>query len=731
MDHPGLLETDLIPLSFSSSSSNLRIQMINKMSFFQAAKDFLDTIAQMKGEIRRTNSFSAKIENLEDRQMMTATGFESPLESEPSVISEVAPEIQVSAVSIRGVNIRINGQDGYISATRPEIKLSAGDYLEVVSVDLHVQDSIENPNGVFALEGYINKIDSQTGPSSIDYSDGRFSSPDSVLPVAFGDLSMSGVDGGWNVKDGWDRVTLSLTQYFENESSSEAMLSIKMQVGTPDFNFGDDVDDFADQPIAVGDEVNIVGSWFNSGEGRFHNYAEVDVFFENENTPSWVGVLVGNADHDGGVSGEFLFPTENGDQFTERWTPDKAGSYRIEFTVDPERLWNESNELDNRIRLEITVSEQASSVDIGNTGGGVVSQDRATGEGFIMYSKQEIDERFTDQKVYKGNADHFVNVRFHDGRWQYDTNDRYVDFEPASTDVLVASVDYSADKIKSLKGKNLQFNGIQLGFADGDLKFKANVWNGQKNYGDFGLTGTTISFHQNSESPVGFRRQLINASEQTEVGSLIGQLKASGGDSETTFQVVGGDQNKKIKVDKNGNVFLADKIDFKSQKSFHVLVEARNGDQVTVAEIVINVLDAPESDSVKLGNFGDGVAFNHRSIGESYIMYSIEDVHDRFTKRSPRDADAEHFIAVVHHEDSWHYEIKGRTVQFTPTDTDVLLAKIDFSDKSIEMLQGQNSKHEGIASGYASGDFKVMCSDWKGWSKHCRLQLSGSTLNLN
>ncbi len=705
--------------------------MTHKANFFQAAKDVLNTISEMESEIRGSTFFSSSFENLEDRQMMTATGFENIVESEPITFAEVAPEVQGSAATIDGVNIRINGQGEYISAVRPEIKLNAGDYLEVVSIDLNVSDSFENQSGVFALEGHISKIVSQTGPSSIDYSDGRFSTPDSALPVAFGDLSMSGVDGGWNVQNGWDRVTLNLVQYYGNESSGESTFHIKMQVGTPEFNFVDDFDNFADQPLAVGDEVNIVESWFNSGDGRFHNYAEVDVFFEAESIPSWVGVLVGNADQDGGVTGEFLFPTQNGDLFTERWTPDKAGIYRIEFTVDPENLWNESNELNNRIRLEVTVSKSASAVDIGNTGRGVVRQDRATGEGFIMHSRQPIDERFMDQKVHNGNADHFVSVRFQDDRWLYDTNDQYVDFEPNDTDVLVARVDYSGDEIKSLRGQNLQLRGIQLGFAEGDLKFKANVWNGKKNYGEFGLTGTTISFHSNKESPFEFNRQIIAASEETEVGNLIGQLKASGGDSATTFKVVDGDNKGIIKVDQNGKVYLAAKIDLQSQNPFNVLIEARNGDQVAVAEILVKALGAAESETANLGNFGDGVAFNRRSRGEGYILYSMEHVHDRFSKRSPRDADAEHFIAVVHHKGVWHYETKGRIVRFKPTDTDVLIAKIDFADKSIEMLQGKNTALQGVNSGYASGDFNVTCNTWKDGAKHGKLQLSGSTLNLN
>lgn len=704
---------------------------MNHKSFFQTAKEVLEGITEMKSEIRRSTSFSASIENLEDRQMMTATGFGDPMETPPSPIVEVAPVLQVSPVTIRGVNIRINGQDGFVSANDPQIKLNAGDELEVVSVDLHVTDSLENRSGVFALEGYMNKINSDAGPSSSDYRDGRFSTRDSALPVALGALSMGGLDGGWNVENGWDRLTLNLQHYFGNESSSEATFSIKMQVGTPEFEFGDDIDDFAEKPITVGEEVNIVGSWFNTGQGQYHNYAEVDIFFECEDTPAWVGVLVGNADSGNGVSGEFLFPTENGDQFSERWSPEKAGTYRIEFSVDPEKLWDESNELDNRLLLEITVTEPSNTVDVGNTGGGVVSQDSATGEGFIMYSQQDINERFGDQPVFKGNADHFVTVRFHEGNWQYDTNDEYVNFKPEATDVLVASVDFTADKIKSLEGDNMQFNGMQLGFEDSDLKFKANVWNGEKNYGDFGLTGSTITFHRSSENPIEFNRQTIAASEFSEVGNVIGQLKAVGGESETEFEVIGGSGEGKFKVDDSGRVYLAEKIDFESQNSFRILIEAKSGDQVSVAELVINVLDEVEETSVQIGDFGEGVTFNDRNIGEAYIMYSAEDVHDRFTKKPIDKSDADHFVTVMNHDGYWHYETKGRIIRFTPNETDVLIAKIDFPTESVEMLLGENSEVKGVAAGYSSGDLNVESNGWNGWTKQSSFRLSGSTLNLN
>jgi hypothetical protein len=93
--------------------------MTHKANFFQAAKDVLNTISEMESEIRGSTFFSSSFENLEDRQMMTATGFENIVESEPITFAEVAPEVQGSAATIDGVNIRINGQGEYISAVRP------------------------------------------------------------------------------------------------------------------------------------------------------------------------------------------------------------------------------------------------------------------------------------------------------------------------------------------------------------------------------------------------------------------------------------------------------------------------------------------------------------------------------------------------------------------------------------------------------------------------------------
>lgn len=142
-----------------------------------------------------------------------------------------------------------------------------------------------------------------------------------------------------------------------------------------------------------------------------------------------------------------------------------------------------------RTLLAISLLAPVSAVPLGNLDNGIEAKDNATGLGYIMFSPIGVQTRFS---LASNRADNFVAVKYTNGIWYYDNNSSYVAFTPLPDDVLVASVDFSADTVTLLKGQNTVIHGISAGYIRGDLNIIANQWKGVFNAGEFGVTGTFI-----------------------------------------------------------------------------------------------------------------------------------------------------------------------------------------------------------------------------------------------
>ena len=127
---------------------------------------------------------------------------------------------------------------------------------------------------------------------------------------------------------------------------------------------------------------------------------------------------------------------------------------------------------------------------------GVCCNDANGGSGFIMYSEADVHSRMS---VYQDNYDHFVCVKNVGGQWLQDSNDAWIAFTPADTDVLVASLDFTADTVTSLQGQIDMLDGMRRGFDSGDLVFSANNrigaggHGGGANEGEFFIDGSFFS----------------------------------------------------------------------------------------------------------------------------------------------------------------------------------------------------------------------------------------------
>lgn len=675
-----------------------------------------------------TRSF--RFESLENRELLTATGLEPSLPIETSSIQQLATQ---DPVSVSGIDLNINGNLVQLDASQSFLQVQAGDVLKVDAIHLSVTDGLQVQEGVFALEGYVSKLEPDRGsdsPAQIDYSDGRYSSRNSNPAVATGNVVVGGFDQGWNLTDGWDRLTLNVVHYFGNQSQTVSTIQIALQVGTPDFTFAPDVFQALSENLVVGKEVSLVGSWLNQDAGRYHNYAEVDVFFAGESMPEWVGVLVGNADAQDPVSGEFLFPTDSGNQFTERWVPTRAGKYIVEFTVDPEHLWNEADESNNRVRLEVDVAEAITQVDVGDTGKGVVAQDKAHGTGFIMYSEESVHQRFANNRIYPQNADHFVTVRHHDGKWQYDSNSRYVDFEIRDSDVLIAQVDFTDDKVMMLQGLRSTFNGAKLGYAESDLKISPNQWGGHKNMGEFGLNGSHIGFYSSYPNEQVFANETVQISESAKSGTVVLQLDQRGA-GRPSFEIVRGNKSGLFEVDPTGQLVLVGTLDYESVQRHDLLIEATRNGQSAWFRVRADVQDSAADLQFDIGNVNRGVAAQDHASGKGFLMFSETNVHQRFAAEKIYPDSSDHLVAVKFLDGKWYVDNNSRYISFQPQETDVLIAKVDFGKDNVKILKGDQGQYQGIQQGVADTDLQVRANYWGNQKNRGEFGVKGSTIRFN
>ena len=129
---------------------------------------------------------------------------------------------------------------------------------------------------------------------------------------------------------------------------------------------------------------------------------------------------------------------------------------------------------------------------LGDVGNGVAASDSRTGSGYLLWSEESVHSRFSPSP-HRDNADHLIAVVWDGAQWLVDNNRvTLVPFVPASTDCLVAQVDFGADTVTSLEGTSAVVNGIDSGYVTGDLAVVANQWNGNANNGEFGVSGTQI-----------------------------------------------------------------------------------------------------------------------------------------------------------------------------------------------------------------------------------------------
>ena len=162
------------------------------------------------------------------------------------------------------------------------------------------------------------------------------------------------------------------------------------------------------------------------------------------------------------------------------------GSYNVTVTVS-----DDNGASDSETFAWIITDGEPATLFMGDLNRGISGQDGATGTGYIMYSEQDLHERFASKPPSVWAADHLIVVRYA-GQWEYDTNRDYYTFTPVGTDRLLAEVDFTNDTVTMLEGVNALVEGVGSGYVSGDLTITPNVWNGSPDNGEFYPEGTYV-----------------------------------------------------------------------------------------------------------------------------------------------------------------------------------------------------------------------------------------------
>ncbi|WP_339612657.1 choice-of-anchor Q domain-containing protein [uncultured Rubinisphaera sp.] len=407
---------------------------------------------------------------------------------------------------------------------------------------------------------------------------------------------------------------------------------------------------------------------------------------------------------------------------------------------------------------------QTTRVDISpsSLGYGIPGQDNATGNGFIMYSQQSVQQRFAGAIVANG-AEHFLAVRFINNQWQYANNDVWVDFTPTTGDRLIAAIDFDSSQVQMLQGNTGSVNGINQGYVESDLTITPNQWRDRPNAGEFGITGTYFTLEQTTPqttrvditpSSLGYGipgqdnatgAGFILYSQQSVQQRFAGAVVANGAEHFVVVRFISNQwqyANNDVWVDftpTTGDRLIA-AIDFGSSQVQMLQGSSGSvnginqgyveGDLTITANQWRDVFNegefgitgtyfsveqtTPQTTRVDISpsSLGYGIPGQDNATGNGFIMYSQQSVQQRFAGAIVANG-AEHFLAVRFINNQWQYANNDVWVDFTPTTGDRLIAAIDFDSSQVEMLRGSSGSVNGINQGYLESDLMITANQWR------------------
>lgn len=410
-------------------------------------------------------------------------------------------------------------------------------------------------------------------------------------------------------------------------------------------------------------------------------------------------------------------------------------------------------------------------MELGSLRDGIAARDSAGGQGYILWSRTNVHERFSPRPHLR-NADHLIAVQFVDSKWQVDNNNTLSEFVIEQDDCIIAELDFSEDSVILLQGESFSVHGIDAGYDLGDLDITANIYDGMPNNGEFYATGSLIGDTQTCPQVMdlgNLKDGVAAIDESTGVGFLMwtaasthDRFRPSPNRNNADHLIVVVFDGENWLFDNNkvytpftpnisdclvamldfdsGTIELLNKQENQHQKIHGVSSGFSAGDLIVNIDRfggvfnrgeygisgsqIGNVSECPRQMSLDYNN--SGVATRDSARGSGHIMWSEESIHQRFGF-TPHQQNADHLIAVVF-QNGWKFDNNSELEQFIPAASDCIVADIDFTNDSITSLKGQSGYRYGLEYGYAAGDLNITPNSFNGIANDGEFEVEGTLI---
>ena len=448
------------------------------------------------------------------------------------------------------------------------------------------------------------------------------------------------------------------------------------------------------------------------------------------------------------------------------------GSVRfIQDCISPETLGNlllrndgnvisGNNSLCNTGTVVPTGQESGNTTLIGDVGLGIGVSDNATGYGYLMFSAQDVFERFQAAPPVAGNSRHLIAIRETEaGGWEYNNNTSWIGFSPTQNDRILAGVEFGTDFIQVADYFNGIYKGLQTGFSGNNLSFHANQWDGASNTGEYQVLGTYFDAEtfqdvgelnhgvavQDDATGNGFIMFSPTSVHHRFAGVFPGssdQFIAVRWSSPNQWQYNTNEEWLNFVPEDGDRVVAA--LDFGNDTVYslqgedafyygmgygftdgYLQFEANQwGGATDIGEFEI-IGELFSSNAPHELGFGFGIGVDDDATGSGYLMHSKTNIHSRFSSAAPIAQNHDHLIAIRFEAGNWEYNTNTQWVVFTPFETDRILASVDFDNDTVESLQGIDSTIGGISAGFIGGNLAMVANQFAGVPNSGEFQITG------